>query len=171
MLQYNNSIEAVANCSEAMGAEAISKNGRSLKSQMSKASKAEIMKKFGLLFFFFVSFLFFFGCASTGFLMAKPKVTMFGNTYPPKAKNETIDFYLTDKPTREYIEFAKITVGDTNDQWCMEQIQKKAREIGADAVVIIGKVGSSGMGVPAGEFTTVVSKDYGMSAVAIKYKQ
>ena len=36
MLQYKNSIGAVANCCGAMEAETISKNGRSLKSQMSR---------------------------------------------------------------------------------------------------------------------------------------
>ena len=120
---------------------------------------------FSFVFFFFVSIFFFFGCASTGFLMGKPKVTVFGDTYPQKAKDEAIDIYMTVKPSREYIEFAKITIEDTNEKWCMEQVLKKAREIGADAVVILGK----GM-VPIGEFSHYVVIDFGMTAVAIKYK-
>ena len=111
--------------------------------------------------------LLFSGCVSTGFLMAKPKVTLFGNTtYPQKDVGAVIDIYMTNKPLQEYIEFAQITCGDTNDKWCLEQISKKAREIGADAVIIIGKAGSISMG----STYTVVSEGYGMTAVAIKYK-
>lgn len=111
-------------------------------------------------------------CASTGFLMAKPKATMFGNvSYPPKGETAIIDIYMTVMPTQEYIEFAKITCGDTNDKWCLEQIQKKSREIGADGVIIIGKSGSYGVGIPMGYSTYVVSEEYGMTAIAIKYKE
>jgi len=129
------------------------------------------MKKNGFIICLFSLMLLFFGCASTGFLMAKPKVTMFGNAYPPKSENATIDVYMTTKPTQEYIEFARITIGDTNEKWCIEQITKKAREIGADAVIIIGKAGSYGVGIPLGYSAYVVSEEYGMTAVAIKYKQ
>lgn len=129
------------------------------------------MRKIGFIICFFALMLHFFGCATTGFLMAKPKVTMFGNAYPPKSEDVAIDIYMTTKPTQEYTEFARITVGDTNDKWCMEQIRKKAREIGADAVIIIGKAGSYGMGIPIGYSTYVVSEEYGMTAIAIKYKE
>lgn len=110
------------------------------------------------------------GCASTGFLMAKARVTQFGDSYPPKEEDAKIDIFITNKPTQEYNEFAQITCGDTNDQWSLEQITKKAREIGADGIIIIGKAGSSGVGVPIGTSTYVVSEEYGMTAVAIRYK-
>ncbi len=129
------------------------------------------MKKIGFAFYLFTLMLLFYSCASTGFLMAKAKVTLFGNTYPPKDNQDAIDVYITNKPTQEYIEFAKITCKDTNDKWSLEQITKKAREIGADAVIIIGKTGSSGVGIPMGYSTYGVSEEYGMTAVAIKYKQ
>ncbi len=129
------------------------------------------MRKIGFIISFFVLVVHLLGCASTGFLMAKPKVTMFKDPYPPKSKSATIDIYMTTKPTQEYVEFARITVGDTNDKWCLEQITKKAREIGADGVIIIGKAGSYGVGVPIGNSAYVVSEDYGMTAIAIKYKE
>lgn len=107
------------------------------------------------------------GCASTGFLMAKPQVTMFGSAiYPPKAESANIDVYRTNKPAQEYVEFAQITCEDTNDKWCLEQISKKAREIGADAVIIIGKTGS--VGIPIG--STYMVSEYGMTAIAIRYR-
>ena len=77
---------------------------------------------------------------------------------------------MTNKPTQEYEEFAQITFGDTNDKWSLEQITKKAREIGSDGINIIGKAGTSGVGIPMGTSTYVVSEEYGMTAVAIKYK-
>ena len=103
--------------------------------------------------------------------MAKPKVILFGNTYSQKEAGMPIDVYMTNRPTQEYVEFAKISIRDTNDKWCLEQISKKACEIGADAIIIIGKAGSSGVGIPMGYSTYVVSEEYGMTAVAIKYKQ
>lgn len=127
-------------------------------------------KRFGFLILLLVSAFLLSRCASTGFLMAKAKVTLFGNSFSTKDKDAKIDVYITNKPTLEYVEFAQITCGDTNDKWNLEQITKKAREIGADGIIIIGKAGSSGVGIPMGNSTYVVSEEYGMTAVAIKYK-
>ena len=103
-------------------------------------------------------------------MMAKAKVTLFGETYPPKEAGAMIDVFITNKPTQEYSEFAQITCRASNDKWNIEQITKRAREIGADAIIIIGKAGSSGVGIPMGYSTYVVSQEYGMTAVALKYK-
>lgn len=102
--------------------------------------------------------------------MAKAKVTLFGETYPPKDTEAKIDVFMTNKPKQEYIEFAQITCKDTNDKWSLEQLTKKAREIGADGIIIVGKAGSSGVGIPMGYSTYVVREEYGMTAIAIKYK-
>jgi hypothetical protein len=102
--------------------------------------------------------------------MAKAKVTLFGDSFPPKSENAKIDIYMTNKQTQEDLEFAQITCRDTSDKWNLEHISKKAREIGADGINIIEKVGSSGVGIPLGTSTYVVSEEYGMTAVAIKYK-
>ena len=82
------------------------------------------------------------GCASTGFLMARPKVTLFGPAYPPKDSTAAIEVFQSQKPDRPYQEIARIEVGDTNDNWSMKQILIKAREIGADAVIIVGRSGA-----------------------------
>lgn len=128
------------------------------------------MRRYILIIYLLVSALIISGCASTGFLMAKAKVTLLGESYPAKSEDAKIDVYMTNKPTQEYVEFAQITCGDTNDKWSLEQITKKAREIGADGIIIIGKAGTSGVGVPIGNSTYIVSEDYGMTTVAIKYK-
>jgi hypothetical protein len=129
------------------------------------------MKKIVLIFLLLLtSTILLTNCASTGFLMAKAKVTLFGETYPKKDPEAKIDVFMTNRPTIGYVEFAQITCKDTNDKWSLDQITKKAREIGADGIIIVGKAGSSGVGIPMGYSTYVVSEEYGMTAVAIKYK-
>ena len=126
----------------------------------------------------FFSILFLHGCASTGFLMAQPQVTMFKEPGTPKSPTDHIDIFYTKTPDRDYEEIAKIQVGDTDDDWSMKQIKIKAREIGADGVVIIGRVGtygySTGSGTSTGAFATGtgigVGTGYGLVAIAIKYK-
>jgi len=110
-------------------------------------------------------------CISTEFLMAKPKVVLFGDTYPPKTKDAKIDIYITKAPKNEYIEFAQITIRETDDTWNLNQIKNEAREIGADGVIIIGKANSYGVGVPVGNVSYISHNDYGMTAIAIKYKE
>ena len=110
------------------------------------------------------------GCASTGFLMAKPVVTLFGQTYPAKASDAEVDVFFTTRPDREYTEIAQITCADTDESWSMKQILLKAREIGADAVIVIGRTGIYGASVPIGTVAYASSKGYGISAIAIIYK-
>ncbi len=109
-------------------------------------------------------------CASTGFLMAKPTMTVYGPTYPPKDSTAVIEVFHSQKPDRPYQEIARIEVRDTDDNWNLKQILIKAREIGADAVVIVGRSGTYGVDVPAGSMLYATSEQYGMVAVAIRYK-
>jgi len=109
-------------------------------------------------------------CASTGFLMAKPNVTMYTRAYPPKAMGAPIDVYQIAMPDREYIEIAKISCGDTDDNWNMKQILKKARDIGADGIIIVGRTGSVAVAVPVGKMAYAVDQGYGITAIAIVYK-
>ncbi len=110
------------------------------------------------------------GCQSTGFLMAKAKVTMINEPYPAKDENSNIEVYITNVPSDPYIELAQITCDDTEDDWCLKQIKIKAREIGADGIIIIGKSSSAGLGIPIGNMYYVSSEEYGMKAIAFKYK-
>jgi len=122
------------------------------------------MKKIGFIVWFLAVLLLISGCAST--------VTLFGNAYPQKDEEATIDVYITKKPTHDYIEFAKIVCKLSNDKMCINQILKKAREIGADGVIIIGKAGISSDVVQIGKYSTNVNnEEYGMTVIAIKYKE
>ncbi len=132
---------------------------------------SEVMTALFLVFFIH-------GCASTGFLMAQPEVTMFGEAGTPKPSTVHVDTFYTEPPDREYDEIAQISVGGTDDNWNMEQIKIKARELGADGVIIIGRVGSYGYGTATGtstgSFGTTggigVGAGYGLVAIAIIYK-
>ena len=103
-------------------------------------------------------------------LMAKPQVTMYTTPYPSKSQHSHIDVYRTQAPSRGYIEIAEISCRDTSDSWNIEQIIKKAKEIGADGVIIMGRTGSYAVGVPVGDMTYAASRTYGLTAIAIKYQ-
>jgi len=110
------------------------------------------------------------GCASTGFLMANSNHISFGQLYPAKEKDSNIDVYYTTVPDKAYMEIAEVSCADTDDSWNLKQILIRAREIGADGIIIIGRTGSYGVGVPIGNMTYITNKGYGMKAIAIKYK-
>lgn len=100
---------------------------------------------------------------------ASPQVTMFGNfSYRPTAN---IDVYQTKKPTQEYIEIAKISCGDSDDDWNLKEIKRKAMEIGADAIIIIGRSGVTLGSIPMSKnYTYTYTSEYRLVAIAIKYK-
>ena len=62
------------------------------------------------------------GCASTGFLMAKPKVTLYDQAYPTKSIDSKVDVFNTTRPDREYTEIAQIACRDTDDSWNMKPL-------------------------------------------------
>ena len=104
----------------------------------------------------FVGLLLLTGCAT-------PMVSMYTSSYPAKQEDEKIDIYRSQKPAREYIEIAEIKyhdyIFDDYSGQNMSQIVKKAKEIGADGVIILG---SSGF--------TKYGEETGIKAIAIKYK-
>jgi hypothetical protein len=114
--------------------------------------------------------LFFSQCGTSGFMMSKPSVMIFGATYPPKSDTANIDMYMTLKPSKDYVEFARIICRDSNEKWNIEQVTKKARELGADGIIILGNAGNSGIGIPVGNAAYVSSSGYGITAVAVKYR-
>lgn len=102
--------------------------------------------------------------------MATPKVVLYGDTYPGKPTDARIDVYNTNKPERPFVEIGQISCGDTDDDWNMKQILIKAREVGADAVIVTGRSGAYGMGTPVGNMIVGAGEGYGLAAVAIRYR-
>lgn len=121
-------------------------------------------RKFHILLSIIVLMMMFSSCAT-------PKVILFGEAYPPKSLDATIDVYSTNKPSVNYKEIGQITCGDeiSSESSNMKQILKKTREIGADGIILIGKAGTSSIGMPVGSFTYYTSESYGIRAIAIKY--
>lgn len=97
---------------------------------------------------------------------ATPNIIMYHKPYPPKSINDNIDIFHTSIPNREYVEIAQITCNDTDENWNISQIKIKAKELGADALIIVGKsdVYTDYIGYCA------VSTPIGIKAIAIKYK-
>jgi hypothetical protein len=102
-----------------------------------------------------MTMILFCGCAS---------VTMYHEAFPPKAASEQIDIYRTQTPNREYIEIAQISFDDGfSAQDDLNTVVKKAKEIGADAIIITGGSRIKYNGSSAHED--------GVKAIAIKYKE
>ncbi|WP_053228004.1 hypothetical protein [Spirochaeta cellobiosiphila] len=68
-----------------------------------------------------------------------------------------------------YIELAEISCEDTDDNWAMDQILMKSKEIGADGIIIIGKAATYGYGISIGDMLFTSFEAYGIKAIAIKY--
>jgi hypothetical protein len=104
------------------------------------------------------------GCATAEF-------TAYREVFQPKPSDAKVDVYHTVLPKLEYVEIGMISCSDTDDNWNIKQVVKKAREIGADAIIILGRVGTYGAGIPVGN-TMVYGADegYGIRSVAIRYK-
>ena len=103
--------------------------------------------------------------ASCASMMAKADFMPFHQgKFNPKGNNASIEILAT-KPRKDYIELGLITCRDTDDKWDMDQAVKKAKEVGADAILITKKDYLAGVtpfiGTPF---------NYGIEAVAIKYK-
>jgi ABC-type branched-subunit amino acid transport system substrate-binding protein len=120
------------------------------------------------------SFLVAFSVVSLGIivLIAKERstvsVTLMNNQiFPP---TEFIQVFKTARPDESYIEIAELTIKDSNGSKSMNRIIAKAKELGADGVIIIGSAGESGGAVPIGNIIYMESGSYGIKAIAIKYK-
>lgn len=121
------------------------------------------MKKYLLPLMLLVLFS---SCKSTGFMMASAQVTMLSEACPAKTEDEKIEVFVTNSPTKTYNELAIISCRDTDDDWCLKQITAKAKEIGADGIIILGNTGSVVAGLPVCYGAT---SEYGMKALAFKY--
>jgi hypothetical protein len=81
-----------------------------------------------------------------------------------------VEVFQSKLPTSEYTEIARIEVGDTNDDWNLKQVLANARKIGADAVILTGRAGNSAVAVPIGNVAYASGGSYGLTAIAIRYK-
>ena len=102
--------------------------------------------------------------------MSKAVVVLYGQTYPAKIDSVQIDVYRSIKPSKAYLEVGEISCRDTNKEWALNQLKIKAREIGADGLIIIGPGGKSSGGYIVGNTVVTSNDSYGYNAIAIRYK-
>lgn len=93
------------------------------------------------------------------------------NTYQPTKSIEV----LRNKPVeKEFVELGELSLRIkkglfSNQEEAVLQLKEKAKEIGADAIIILGEESEGNVIVPIGDLYTSVDKRY-LKAIAIKYK-
>jgi hypothetical protein len=112
-----------------------------------------------------VSALLFSGC------MATPRVLMLNQPFSAKNATANIEIYSNSFPDKPFTEIAQISCDDTSEEYCLNQLKIKAREIGADAIILKDKkIKSSGITYVAPGNAVETSFESGMIGIAIRYK-
>jgi hypothetical protein len=102
-------------------------------------------------------------------IVVTPDVTMLGPKYQPKGKGEQIEVFETHQPERPYQEIARISIDSAT---YMQLILDAAKEVGADAVIILGQSpATQAVGVPIVGGAYAVAQSHGLTGIAIKYKE
>jgi len=102
--------------------------------------------------------------------MSKAVVVLYGQPYPTRIDSVQIDVYRSIKPSKAYIAVGEISCKDTNKEWALNQLKIKAREIGADGLIILGPGATSSGGYLVGNVVVSSSESHGYNAIAIRYK-
>jgi hypothetical protein len=110
------------------------------------------------------------GCASSGFLNPRPSVTLYGPALPSRDKGAEVEMFQTQRPERPYSEIARIETTHGDDAWGMKQILAKARELGADGVIVVGSTRKAVEQVPGAAQNMTVVRPYGISAIALRFR-
>ena len=112
-----------------------------------------------------VALLTLFGC---GACAHSPRVAEWYNQQKLEP-TQNVEVFRTQRPTRAYIELAELQVDDRNRK-PTEALVQKAREIGADAIIMTGQGGNRQVFVPMGGMM-IGRRLTSTSAIAIKYKE
>lgn len=115
------------------------------------------------LIIFFIALLFYSCSPSVNFMRYSEK------TYPP---TNSVDV-LRNKPVeKEYFELGELSlkIKKSNQDEAVIQLKEKAKEIGADAIIILGEESEGSVIVPIGNLYASVDRK-SIKAIAIKYKR
>jgi len=113
------------------------------------------MKKSLPLLIFLTIFI---SCSSVDFLRYSYQ------TFEP---TKEVQIFQTNRPEKEYIELGLLTAKDENN--ALKHLKDKAKEIGANAIIILGKKNKGTVVVPIGNMAYGVPVNR-LEAVAIRYK-
>ncbi|MBK6912533.1 MAG: hypothetical protein IPJ03_19395 [Ignavibacteriales bacterium] len=93
------------------------------------------------------------------------------DTFPPSNSVEVLRNKLVEK---DFVELGELSLQVkkgifSNQEEAVLKLKEKAKEIGADAIIILGEESEGSVIVPIGKLYTSVDKRY-IKAIAIKYK-
>jgi len=120
------------------------------------------MKKYVVIF---VAFLFLVSCAP------KPKINVMRYTTDSFRPTNHIDVLHTKPVEKDYMEIAEISIrlNKKTREYGVAYLKEKAKQLGADAIILLGERSRGAVAVPVGSMLLAVPlKD--ICAIAIKYK-
>lgn len=89
-------------------------------------------------------------------------------SYPP---TEYVEIYRTDKPKRPYTEIAQIET-DASYKNAMEYLTDKAKQLGGDAIIVVGEENRGVIAISLPEGSGVVASPINyLVAIVIKFKK
>lgn len=111
---------------------------------------------------FFILIFFMVGCAPTTPTVYVMRYT--NEVYPPTANVEVL---RTNPPDRQYVELGEIEINSKQDN-AVQYLVQKAKEMGADAIILMGEKNRGAVAVPIGQmvYAAPVTR---LWAIAIKY--
>lgn len=110
--------------------------------------------------FLLIIALIFSGCTTP--VKVKKYVTA---AYPP---TQHVEVLHTKAPNRDYVELGELTV-KANDEEAIGHLTEKAKELGADAILLIGERQQGTIAMPVGQAWVAIPAKR-LTAVAIRYR-
>jgi len=108
-------------------------------------------------------------CLTTILVGCSPSVRVIRYNNKVYTTTTAVDVFRTKPPDRRYDEIGELEVKSKYDD-AVELLVEKAKEIGADAIILMGDRQSGALAVPIGELVYAKSI-MKLWAVAIKYKE
>lgn len=87
-----------------------------------------------------------------------------------KKPGTTVEVFETHLPDKPYRELARVECPDQDHAYCRTMAIKAARQLGADALILIGPSGTQGAAFTWSGITEGASQPVGLVAVAVAYK-
>lgn len=102
------------------------------------------------------------GCSTAPPVKVKRYTTA---VYPP---TQHVEVLHTKAPNRDYVELGELSV-KANDEEAIEYLVEKAKELGADAILLLGERQQGSIAMPIGQMWMAIPAKR-LTAVAIRYQ-
>ena len=107
-------------------------------------------------------------CMIIGITSCSPSVKVLRYNQSAYSPTSRVDVLRTKPPDKPYDEIAELEVKSNYDD-AIQMLVSKAKEIGTDAIILMGERGKNAVAVPIGDFVYVKSLTK-LWSVAIRYK-